>query len=87
MKFETVVTSRENRYSLGVEVDSGLHYVAIPVSNKLVDYTEYYKLSGDEYERFVSDPHQAVEFVESCRDRNQDHRLFMKPGSDRGIPR
>lgn len=87
MKFETVVTSRENRYSLGVEMDSGLHYVAIPVSNQLVDYVEYYKLSGDEYERFMRDPHQAAEFVESCRDRSQDQRLFMKPGSDRGIPR
>lgn len=87
MKFEKAFVSREDRYSLGVETQSGLHYAAIPVSNQLVDYMEYYKLTDDEYKRFLGDPTQAVEFVESCRDRKQDQRLFMKPGSDRGVPR
>jgi hypothetical protein len=87
MRFEKAFVSRENRYSLGVEVESGVHYAAIPVSNQLVDYMEYYKLSDDEYERFLGEPSQALEFVESCRNRQQDQRLFMKPGSDRGVPR
>jgi hypothetical protein len=87
VKFEKAFVSRENRYSLGVEVESGVHYAAIPVSNQLVDYMEYYKLTDQEYERFLDEPSQAVEFVESCRNRQQDQRLFMKPGSDRGVPR
>ncbi len=87
MKFEKAFVSREHRYSLGMEVDSRVHYAAIPVSNQLVDYMEYYKLTDEEYERFLDEPSQAVEFVESCRNRQQDERLFMKPGSDRGVPR
>jgi hypothetical protein len=39
------------------------------------------------FERFLDDPTQAMDFVESCRERRQDQRLFMKPGADRGVPR
>lgn len=87
MKFEKAYVSRENRYSLGQELESGLNYAAIPVSNQLVDYQEYYKLTPEEYEVFMANPGQALAFVESCRQREQDSRLFMQPGSDRGIPR
>jgi hypothetical protein len=87
MKFEKAFVSREHRYALGLEAESGLHYVAIPVSNQLVDYMEAYKLTDDEYERFLGDQTQALEFVESCRRREQDERLFMQPGHDRGVPR
>ena len=87
MKFEKDIVSRENRYSLGVENDSGLHYLAIPVSNQMIDYMEYYKLSDDEYQAFRGDASRAVEFAESCRRREQDERLFMQPGADRGVPR
>jgi hypothetical protein len=44
MEFNNTFTSREQRYSLGVEADSGHHYLAIPMSNQLVDYMERYKL-------------------------------------------
>lgn len=87
MKFQDTFVSRVDRYSLGVEVDSGMYYAAIPVSNRLVDYVEYYELTADEYERFSSEPPQAIIFVESCRKRQQDRRLLMKPGTDRGLPR
>jgi hypothetical protein len=87
MKFEKTFVSREHRYSLGVETDSGLHYMAIPVSNQMVDYMEYYKLSDDEYEVFLSDSSLALEYAESCRRRERDDGLFMQPGTDRGVPR
>jgi hypothetical protein len=87
MKFENAFVSREHRYSLGLETESGLHYAAIPVSNQLVDYIERYKLTDDEYERFLGDQAQAIEFVESCRRHEQDERLFLQPGRDRGVPR
>lgn len=67
MRFEKTFVSGEYRYSLGVETDSGLHYLAIPVSNRLVDYLEYYKLSDDEYQAFHDDTGQAREFADSCR--------------------
>ena len=87
MKFEKACVSREGRYSLGLETESGLHYAAIPVSKQLVDYQEYYKLTNDEFENFIDRPSAALQFIDSCRNREQDSRLFMQPGSDRGVPR
>lgn len=55
MKFETTFKSREHRYWLGLEVTSGRHFAAIPVSNRMVDYAEYYALFDDEYRAFLAD--------------------------------
>ena len=87
MNFEATFRSREHRYSLGVELSSGVHYAAIPVSNHMVDYIERYALTDEEYDQFMTDPDSALQFVESCRDRAEDRRLFLPPGSDRGTPR
>lgn len=87
MKFEIAYRSREHRYWLGIEVASGRHFAAIPVSNRMVDYIEYYAVDDEEYRSFVAEEALAVEFAESCRRREQDDRLFMKPGTDRGVPR
>lgn len=72
---------------MGVEAGSGVHFLAIPVSNQMIDYMEYYKLSDDEYRALHDDADQAVEFADSCRRRERDDRLFMQPGTDRGVPR
>ena len=56
MRFETTYFSRENRYSLGIERDTQTHFAEIPVSNQMVDYSEQYKLSPEEYELFMSNP-------------------------------
>lgn len=87
MRFEKAFLSREHRYSLGVEVDSGRHYLAIPVSNQIVDYNEYYTLSAEEYVDLSNDVSLAVDFADTCRRRERDDRLFMKPGVDREVPR
>lgn len=87
MKFENSFVSKEDRYLLGVETESQHHFIAIPVSNRMVDYIEAYKISDDEYRTFLADNAAAVEFAESCRRRERDDRLFMHPGSDRGTPR
>lgn len=86
MKFQNTFVSREDRYSLGVEEESASHFAAIPVANRMVDYIESYKISDEEYAKFLDDPAAAREFVESCRRREQDDRLFLQPGSDRGNP-
>lgn len=61
--------------------------MGIPVSNQIVDYIEYYKLSDHEYVELGKDGSLAVDFADSCRRRERDDRLFMKPGADRGVPR
>jgi len=86
MKLRDTFVSKGNRYSLGVEEDSGLHFAAITVANRMVDYMESYNISDDEYQAFMTDQTQALEFVESCRRREQDDRLFLQPGSERGTP-
>ncbi len=35
MKFENSFLSREHRYWLGIETESGEHFAAIPVSNQI----------------------------------------------------
>lgn len=87
MRFEKSFSSREHHYSLAVELNSETHYLAIPVSNQLIDYLEYYRRAVCEFEAFRSDPSDAVQFAESCRRRRRDERLFIRPGNDRGVPR
>lgn len=86
MKFEDSYFSREQRYSLGREVDSGTFYLSIPVSNRLVDYEEYYEITEAQADAFARKPQLAVEFADQCRKRLMDDRLLMQPGSDRGVP-
>jgi len=86
MKFDDLFTSREPRFSLGVEVVSGRHYLAIPVSNRLVDYEEYYAIDLADFERYRRDPASAAPFLGRCRRREADELLILKPGPDRGVP-
>ncbi|HEY1839507.1 MAG TPA: hypothetical protein VGG53_04660 [Mycobacterium sp.] len=86
MKFDDTYFSRDDRYSLGVESTSGRKYASIPVSNGVVDYEEYYEITSDQYHEFLSDRNAAIQFVESCRRREQDDLLIQKPGSNRGTP-
>jgi hypothetical protein len=86
MKFQNTFVSREHRYFLGVETDSGRHFAAIPVANQMVDYIEPYLITDEQYQEFLRDESKALEFVEACRRREHDNLLLMKPGSDRGTP-
>ncbi|WP_083212455.1 hypothetical protein [Mycobacterium parascrofulaceum] len=86
MKFDDTYFSREDRYSIGVESTSGRYYVSIPVSNGVVDYEEYYKLTPNQYHHFLRDSADALDFAEACRRREHDDLLLQKPGSNRGTP-
>ncbi|GAB5905513.1 hypothetical protein BKG77_22435 [Mycobacteroides chelonae] len=86
MKFEDVYFSKENRYSIGTETDSGRYYVSIPVSNGIVDYEEYYAIDAEQYGLFLRDQVAAIQFVEECRKHGHDDLLLQKPGTNRGTP-
>jgi len=86
MKFRDEFFSREDRYSLGVEEESGRYYASFPVSNGVVDYEEYYELTPEQYASFLADPAAALAFVESCRRHEHDELLLQKPGWNRGTP-
>lgn len=85
MKFKDTLINQTERFTLGVETLSGTPYLSIPVSNRLVDYEEYYEISSDSYELFLNDRSAASDFAERCRNRQEDQRLMLKPGSDRGV--
>lgn len=84
MKFEDKYVSVENRYSLGIEVESETLYLSVPVTNGIVDYEEYYKLSEKEFESFSEHPNLAATFADECRKQEHDERLMQKPGWNRG---
>ena len=86
MKPRDTFFSREHRYSLGVDEESGQHFASLPVSNGVVDYEEYFGLSVAEYTEYLAGPARAVAFVEQCRLRQQDLRLVQQPGRNRGTP-
>ena len=86
MKPQDAFISREDRYSLGLDLESNRHYASLPVSNRMVDYEEYFVLSDVEYADYLADPASAIAFIEECRRREHDDRLMQLPGSDGGTP-
>lgn len=86
LKFNDVYFSREKYFSVGIEEDSGDCYVSIPVSNRKVDYEEYYRIDKTLLEKYKNDLGQLEYIAEECRKRMRDGDLIIKPGSDRGSP-
>jgi hypothetical protein len=85
MKFNDTFVNKDERFTIGIEEVTGKYYVSIPVSNRLVDYDEYYEISIESYELFLRDSSAALNFVERCRARQEDESLMFKPGADRGV--
>lgn len=84
MRFEDTAVDRAERYAIGVERGSGRYYLAIPASNGLVDYEEYYEIDAASYERWLADLAAALPFVRRCRARQEDPRLLYQPSIRRG---
>ena len=84
MKFNDDLINTDERYAIGREETTGKYYISIPVSNRLVDYDEYYQISKIAYNLFLTSPAQALAFVVECRNKNNDELLIFKPGTDRG---
>lgn len=84
MKFTDIYVNREELFSLGIEETSGRFYVSFPVSNRLVDYEEYYAIDQQMFERFQNDVDAAVKFVNRCRRHQLDELLMQQPGWNRG---
>lgn len=85
MKFEDIYFSKECRFSVGIEKESGKYYLSIPVTNEMVDYEEYYEISEYQFDSYQKDTSLAADFLKECRSRKNDDLLFLKPGSNRGV--
>jgi hypothetical protein len=86
MKFVDTYVFRDDRFSIGTEEESGVHYLSIPVSNGLVEYEEYYALDPVLFARAPGNIEQLRAFAEECRQHHMDDRLIVKPGTRRGLP-
>ena len=86
MDFRTELFDPLNRCVLGIDAQSGAHLFAIPVSNRLVDYEEFYKITAHQFELFTASESDRERFAQACRQRLNDDLLWYQPGTDRGVP-
>jgi hypothetical protein len=84
-RFEDVVIDKSARFSIGIDNQRRGFFLSIPVSGRLVDYEEYYRISRREFDKFRSDLALGASFADRCRQRLMDRRLLIKPGADRGV--
>lgn len=84
MKFKDVFVSKPERFSIGVEEESGRYYASFPVRNEFAEYEEYYEIDRVQFELFQENLTAAIEFVTECRHRQKDALLIVKPGRLRG---
>jgi hypothetical protein len=85
-RFEETYFSREQRYSLGIDLKNDGRFASFPVTNGVVDYEEQYVITPVQYELFMTDEVAAIEFINECRRREHDDLLIYRPGTNRGIP-
>ena len=85
MKFVDTAIHREHRFSIGREQESGRYYLAIPVSNRLCDYEEYYAIDRAAHDAYPGNLPELVSFADRCRARLCDDLLLIPAGSDRGV--
>lgn len=86
MRFKHLCVFQHERFAIGHDTETKQHYISFPVSNRMVDYEEYYALTPDESARLEACIGELRTLVAECRAHREDERLIMKPGSDRGTP-
>ena len=84
MKFKDLHVNKEYRFSLGQELESGRFYLSIPVSNKMVDYEEYYEVHKTIISEYPSNIEEVINIKNQCINHENDNALLIQPGSDRG---
>ncbi len=85
MKFVDSYITRELLFAIGQEVESGRYYLSIPVSNRLVDYEEYYEIPKALHDACPTNMGALAQLAAKCRAHQYDEWLILKPGSDRGV--
>lgn len=86
MQFIDTDVSKADRFSIGVAEPAGIYYISIPVSNRMVDYEEYYEIDESTYKNIKGNLVEGAKLAAKCRLHEMDQCLILKPGSDRGIP-
>ena len=80
-RFKSDFVSREHRFSLGIDRETGGSYLSTPVSGSTAaaEWEACFSISADQAARFRADPSTADEFTEDCRmGRNEKHLIYPK---------
>ncbi|WP_419765267.1 MAG: hypothetical protein ACNI28_02295 [Arcobacter sp.] len=85
MKFTDLIVDKKNFFSMGKEEYSGKYYLSIPVSNRMIDYEEYYWITKDFFDEYNDNKDLVLNFAEECREYKHDEFLVFKPSEDRGV--
>lgn len=78
--FTDLFIDREHQFSLGVDQETGWHYLSTPITkdgaHHLAAYEAYYRIDAEEFARFRTDPASARDFVYACHRNGNRHRLI-----------
>lgn len=85
MRFETIFASREQRYALCRDLETGRPVFSLPVQNQMSEYSEWYEISEEELSYLLLHEAAAINFARQCGARMHDLRLILRPGLDRGV--
>ncbi|MBB6181629.1 hypothetical protein [Pseudorhizobium flavum] len=78
--FTDLFINREYQFSLGVDEETGLHYLSTLITRDglhlLAQYEAYYRIEAEEFMRFRDNPASAKEFIDTCRRNGHRDRLI-----------
>lgn len=86
MRFTNTKVFREERFAVGFDTKTGMSFLSIPVSNGLVEYSEFYVIPRELQERAAENKSQLLTLAEQCRRHELDSALIEQPGRLRGEP-
>ena len=64
MKHAETAVDRDHRFTIGRDLESGRHYLSIPVSNRLCDYEEYYEIAKATHDAYPANLAELIAFAE-----------------------
>lgn len=75
-RFADTHVFRAERFSLGIDRDTGRYFLSTPVSGKMhaVEFEAYFSITDSEYRLFSEKPNVALDFLEDCRTARQQSR-------------
>ncbi len=80
-RFKIDFVSREHRFCLGVDRETGGYYLSTPGSgvNRAVEWEAYFSVDSEQFARFRADPSAADDFTEDCRTgRNKEILIYPR---------
>lgn len=85
--FSDIKVSKEERYALGKEITTDKYYLSFPLRNGYVDYSEYYEISPEQLDEFLTNEDVLIDFLTKCRRRKMDNLMIFYPIAPiRGYP-